>query len=379
METKDKNDYKDLDINFVSKISDGTQFVSIGNLEYMSIVNFRFNISKLFSERLDELGVKPTDELEFKNIVFRNRFIFNEKKIFEPALRFGKCIFNNYPKFTDKIFKSKVKFRICEFWSVNITNATFQEYTEFYDCLFHERVVISKCSFYDNVVFTKSTFRNNCLFTYSTFKKLAIFSRAKFEEENKTPTGLDLSQSVINGQIIFFETILKDFKAFNFDSKSIKFDKTINEGDVIPQQNKRETFRVIKHQLLQQNNVIEAEKYAKLEKQTLMEELLKGISIKRVPDLLLLTANKFSNDYKTNWLYGLIFTLVVSFLCHSILSISDIYKFSEFKNLIKLINIADFSFYEKNISCSLYVAYFISKIAIGFGIYQLIQAFRKFK
>jgi hypothetical protein len=379
LEKKDINNYEDLEINLVSKISDGTQFVSIGNVEHISIVNFRFFISKLFSERLDELGVKPTDELEFINIVFRNRFIFNEEKVVGAGYRFSSCTFYIYPTFTDKIFKNKVKFRICEFGRINVTNATFEEYTEFYDCLFSETVVISKCSFNDNVVFTKSNFRNNCLFTYTTFEKLAIFSRAKFEEENGTPTGLDLSQSIINGELIFFETILKNFKAFNFDSKSIKFDKTIIQGDVIPLQNKRETVRIIKHQLLQQNNVIEAEKYAKLEKQTLMKELLKDFNINRLPDLLLLLANKLSNNYKTNWLFGLAFITIIAFICHSILSISEVYKFNDFKNLAKLINVADFSFYEKEISTKLYVAFFMSKIAVGFGIYQLIQAFRKYK
>jgi hypothetical protein len=260
-----------------------------------------------------------------------------------------------------------------------MNNVTFNEYLEFYNCLFFGKAIISKCSFNDNVVFTKSTFHSNCLFTYSNFEKLGIFSRAKFHNKDKNPTALDLSQAIINGQLIFFDMILGDYKAFKIDSDSINFDKTINEGDVIPMQNKRETFRIIKHQLLQQNNVIEAEKYGKLEKQTLWYETYKDFKIKNTSNLVLLFLNKISNNYKTSWLYALIFTLSVAFIFHSILSILKANKFNEYEIFFKLLNPTDFSFYSDAHSWEIYAVYFLAKISIGFGIYQLIQAFRKYR
>ena len=379
MEDREIDDYNKLEISTVTKNSDGTQFVSVGGFNHISHIRFEFSVSELYETRLKEVGVNSNDKIEFLNIFFRNKFIFNNRKIFKPALEFVKCYFYFNPSFRDKIFENKIRFRLCEFERIYMNNVTFNEYLEFYNCLFFGKAIISKCSFNENVVFTKSTFHSNCLFTYSNFEKLGIFSRAKFHDKHKNPTALDLSQAIINGQLIFFDTILGDYKAFKIDSDSISFDKTISEGDVIPMQNKRETFRIIKHQLLQQNNVIEAEKYDKLEKQTLLYETYKNFKIKNMSNLFLLLLNKYSNNYKTSWLYALIFTLSVAFISHSILSISESNDFCDGLKFIKLLNPTDFSFYSDAHSGKIYTVYFVAKIFIGFGIYQLIQAFRKYR
>jgi hypothetical protein len=379
LEDREIDNYNKLEISTVTKNSDGTQFVSVGSFNHISHIRFEFSVSELYETRLKEVGVNSNDKIEFLNIFFRNKFIFNNRKIFKPALEFVKCYFYFNPSFRDKIFENKIRFRLCEFERIYMNNVTFNEYLEFYNCLFFGKAIISKCSFNENVVFTKSTFHSNCLFTYSNFEKLGIFSRAKFHDKHKNPTALDLSQAIINGQLIFFDTILGDYKAFKIDSDSISFDKTISEGDVIPMQNKRETFRIIKHQLLQQNNVIEAEKYDKLEKQTLLYETYKNFKIKNMSNLFLLLLNKYSNNYKTSWLYALIFTLSVASISHSILSISESNDFCDGLKFIKLLNPIDFSFYSDAHSGKIYTVYFLAKISIGFGIYQLIQAFRKYK
>jgi len=379
LENRQINNYEELKVSTATISSNGTQFVSIGSFNYKSLIGFEFSVSRLYETQLKEVGVNSNVKIEFINIIFKNKFTFNNRKIFKQSLEFIKCYFYFIPSFGDKIFESKIKFRLCEFERIYIHNATFNEYLNFYDCLFFGKVIILKCSFNDNVVFTKSTFQSNCLFTYSNFEKLGIFSRAKFHDKDKNPTALDLSQAIINGQLIFFDTILGNYKAFKIDSDSKNFDKTINEGDVIPMQNKRETFRIIKHQLLQQNNVIEAEKYDKLEKQTLLYETYKNFKIKNMSNLFLLLLNKYSNNYKTSWLYALIFTLSVASISHSILSISESNDFCDGLKFIKLLNPIDFSFYSDAHSGKIYTVYFLAKISIGFGIYQLIQAFRKYR
>ncbi|MBZ9627441.1 hypothetical protein LB450_04950 [Psychroflexus sp. CAK1W] len=388
MEKREIHNYDELEINTFSKNDGERNFISVGDFKYELNIEFEFSISELFKNRFKGLGIKPTDKIEFINILFRKKFIFTNKEFFKPTLDFIKCYFNFSPSFRDKVFENKIKFKLCDFERFYMNNTTFKEYLEFYNCRFFEKAIIIKCSFDDNVVFTKSNFHGNCLFTYSSFEKLGIFSRAKFHDENKKPTALDLSQTIINGQLVFFETVLGNYKAFKIDSDSTNYDKTINDGDVIPMQNKRETFRIIKDQLLQQNNIIEAEKYGKLEKQTLLEEknldaiyeddVLKTFKI-LLSDYFVLKLNKYSNNFKTSWLYAFIFTLSVAFISHSFLSISKNYEFDDFIKLIKLINITDFSFYEEVDSTELYIVYFLAKISIGFGIYQLIQAFRKYK
>jgi hypothetical protein len=243
----------------------------------------------------------------------------------------------------------------------------------------YSNAFFNKVEFNANCVFTKTRFHKNCIFTYSTFQKQGIFSRAIFRDKNNLPTGLDLSQSIVNGQLTFFETDLGNYEAKRIDSNSTEYDDAISKDGKIPIQNKRETFRIIKHQLLQQNNVIEAEKYDKLEKQTLLYETYKNFKIKNISNLFLLLLNKYSNNYKTSWLYALIFTLSVAFISHSILSISESNDFCDGLKFIKLLNPTDFSFYSDAHSGKIYTVYFVAKIFIGFGIYQLIQAFRKYR
>ena len=53
--------------------------------------------------------------------------------------------------------------------------------------------------------------------------------------------------------------------------------------------------------------------------------------------------------------------------------------FNDTNKFIKLLNPTDFSFYSDVHSEKIYIVYFVAKIFIGFGIYQLIQAFRKYR
>jgi hypothetical protein len=301
---------------------------------------------------------------------------------------FGLCEFRFGINLNNFSYEQKIKFWKCKFHKLHINNATFNKLFELVDSEVYSNAFFNKVEFNANCVFTKTRFHKNCIFTYSTFEKQGIFSRAIFRDKNNLPTGLDLSQSIVNGQLTFFETDLGNYEAKRIDSNSTEYDDAISDGLKIPIQNKRETFRIIKHQLLQQNNVIDAEVYAKQEKQTLLEEknleaifednVLKTFKI-LFTDYFVLKLNKYSNNYKTSWLYAFIFTLSVAFISHSILSISEANDFDDTNKFIKLLNPTDFSFYSDVHSEKIYIVYFIAKIFIGFGIYQLIQAFRKYR
>jgi hypothetical protein len=292
---------------------------------------------------------------------------------------FGLCEFRFGINLNNFSYNQKIRFWKCKFYRLHIFNASFNKLFELVDSEVYSNAFFNKADFNANCVFTKTKFYKNCIFTYSTFEKQGIFSRAIFRDKNNLPTGLDLSQSIVNGQLTFFETDLGNYEAKRIDSNSTEYDDAISEDGKIPIQNKRETFRIIKHQLLQQNNAIEAEKYDKLEKQTLLYETYKNLKIKNISNLFLLLLNKYSNNYKTSWLYALIFTLSVASISHSILSISEANDFCDGLKFIKLLNPIDFSFYSNAHSGKIYTVYFLAKISIGFGIYQLIQAFRKYR
>jgi hypothetical protein len=251
---------------------------------------------------------------------------------------------------------------------------TFNDLIDFYGTEFKKTTIFNKTDFFSTAVFSSAVFHKNALFIYSTFKKLGIFNQATFKK------GLDLSQSIINGNLAFFETNLKNFLVKKIESNSPEYDKSITEDGNIPIQNKRETFRIIKQQLEQQSNLIEAEKYAKFEKQIYMGEILKGCKLSKIPSLITLFFNLISNYYKSSWFVALFFILVFGYLFDLWLeNISTYYFYSE-NTLLKLINPTDLSFYNKfEDNTYAYSVYFGGKIVLGYGIYQLIQAFRKFK
>ena len=302
------------------------------------------------------------------------------------SFEFNSCKFKEKINFENFDYNGKVKFRHCYFNIIKINNATFKDLFEMSFSEIQSIVVFNKVDFNANCVFTKTKFLKNCIFIYSTFEKQGIFSRAIFKDKNERPTALDLSQCIVNGQLTFFETQIENYTAVTVNTEDeTKFDQLTESGEHIPIQNKRETFRIIKNQLTEQNNLIEAEKYAKLEKQTYLKELSSDFKRKHLSNLASLSLNWFSNNHKTDSIQAFLVTICIAFVSHLILQFSGAYNFT-FENYAKLLNPTDFSFYngekydnKKVISGNLYIAYFTSKLVIGYGIYQFIQAFRKFK
>ena len=357
----------------------GHDFLLFLKNEKVEVINFSlcsFNYPLAINEKFAHFINSNIEELTELNHFKKVEFIF------------GLCEFKLGINLNNFSYNQKIRFWKCKFHRLHVYNATFNKLFELVESEVYSNAFFNKVEFNANCVFTKTRFHKNCIFTYSTFEKQGIFSRAIFRDKNNLPTGLDLSQSIVNGQLTFFETDLGNYEAKRIDSNSTEYDDAISKDGKIPIQNKRETFRIIKHQLLQQNNVIDAERYAKQEKQTLLEEkdleaifednVLKTFKI-LFTDYFVLKLNKYSNNYKTSWLYALIFTLSVAFISHSILSISEANDFCDGLKFIKLLNPTDFSFYSDVHSEKIYIVYFIAKIFIGFGIYQLIQAFRKYR
>jgi hypothetical protein len=366
--------------NIIFKYKMGYDFLVYLEKEKIEAINF----SSCFF--YFPFGVNDNFYFSNESLSESRKTVFNYFK--KVKLIFGLCEFKFGVHLNNSSHNQKIRFWKCKFYRLHIFNASFNKLFELVDSEVYSNAFFNKVDFNANCVFTKTKFYNNCIFTYSTFEKQGIFSRAIFRDKNNLPTGLDLSQSIVNGQLTFFETDLGNYEAKRIDSNSEEYDDAISESGKIPIQNKRETFRIIKHQLLQQNNVIDAERYAKQEKQTLLEEkdleaifednVLKTFKI-LFTDYFVLKLNKYSNNYKTSWLYAFIFTLSVAFISHSILSISEANDFNDTNKFIKLLNPTDFSFYSDVHSEKIYIVYFVAKIFIGFGIYQLIQAFRKYR
>nr|WP_314561004.1 pentapeptide repeat-containing protein [uncultured Capnocytophaga sp.] len=104
---------------------------------------------------------------------------------------------------------------------------------------------------------------------------------------------------------------------------------------------------------------------------------------------ILLYFNKYSNNFGTNWVYGIIFTILSSLLTFSILINKktlilkvDVEGVGNFlKALVDILNLTDWNdmtILGEKLTNWQYIFLFIGRIFIAYGIYQTVQAFRKY-
>ncbi|MGH2664614.1 hypothetical protein [Flavobacterium sp.] len=149
------------------------------------------------------------------------------------------------------------------------------------------------------------------------------------------------------------------------------------------------TLRTIKQELQKTENRIDFNRFKNHEMATYYKELSwKHHSV----DKSILWATKWSTDFGNSWARGLIFTLLSGLIFFSLFYTLENYKYSfnltnwqDFgKGYIRFFLITDF--YNPLEKDKTYIETFWSwipfifgKIFIAFGIYEMIQAFRKFK
>lgn len=111
-------------------------------------------------------------------------------------------------------------------------------------------------------------------------------------------------------------------------------------------------------------------------------------------DNILLFFNKISNDFGTNWVQGVCFTIIMAGITFIVMAAVSGYTISlsenalqnSFISFLKIINILDLKPFDDknkdslfgNMSSLTLLFLFIGRILIGYGYYQTIQAFRKY-
>jgi hypothetical protein len=346
-----------------------------------------------------------TINLPFENCVFKGGF---KAQVVASKLAMESCVFEKKVDFKNLKANGKVRFKQCTFnESPNFNNAKFQDLADFWRCTFKKEVIFYKTDFHGTVVFSATTFEENVLFTYTLIDKLILFRGAVIKK------GIDLSTAIISGSIGTFGLELGDFRAINGKLSDEAFETAVSKKGEIPIRNKRETFRILKQANIQQNNVIESIPYQVLEKQTLLHELLNSLlrtkTIGDTPwenftekwrsiwDLSVLGLNWVSNSFGRAPIQGVLFTLSAGAIFFY-LNITQTEKYdmalqwdwnilrSEIPNYFKFllpthgIEYLDPEFYKKyKVTNWYYVWDILGRVFVGFGIYQTIQAFRKFR
>ena len=244
------------------------------------------------------------------------------------------------------VFKEKVNFYDCIVeGKVSFKNCTFEKQATFSNSVFESKVYFDNCIFKDYVDFHESNFMDITSFYGVKFQKVPNFSACYFKERKAVNlVNVNINSLDFNKVKKFIDDNCKD-KTYEKDIK-----KNPNEQkNVIEQkhqlryaQNAKDSFRVIKDILIEQNNILEAQEWHKFElyakenelairlrkatkqtykssaKQTTNTELQSEVSSKSVVDKILFPLECASN------LFGFFvycackfFGISLVFLCYS--------------------------------------------------------------
>lgn len=316
-------------------------------------------------------------ELDFYNCTF-NKMV-NVVGVINGTVNFNHCTYKDKFHISECTFEKKVQLSNCTFKEIYFDHSKFIENVEFWANTFTKKTIFFKTAFLSNVEFANVVFEQNVLFTYTRCSKYFVFQRTVFRQ------GLDLSLILIDGTLSIFNIHLKDFATYKGDN----YNKAIMSDGEIPLVNKRETFRIIKRNFERRQNMADSLPFKALEKVALREE----IKIKdKFWDRRLLWLNSVSNNFGLSYGQAILFIFIVALISFilSRLFISDYQYFSiswesanEFwSSFFQFLNPTHKPFYlgdNLSYNAGYFIFDYLGRIFIGYGIYQFIQAFRKYR
>lgn len=366
----------------------------------------------------------------FTNAEFKEEVSFSNSQ-FNQNVEFGGCVFLKYVDFSNCIFEKD--FYPGTFYDrVNFQSVQFKKHVTFWRTFFKKNANFSFSKFYDGVDFSESVFNGGLKFHDSIINNDAYFENVEFKEKVNSWNlccSKDISFKwanfrekanfselrVINGLANFHGANFEK-NAYFYSSNIKKIDLTksvIDKGvyflDAQIQHFNRETARIIKHEFIKQNNRIESLKFHSFEMKEYEKELF---GEKRNLDISLLRffrdffsifkegdktnkfvifINRISNGFNLLPFRGVTFTLIATFIFYLAFiytikfenNIEFEYSFKyigiNFKQILQFLNITDWKYSPFNQDYNwAYGVLFLGRIIVGFGIYQTVQAFRKF-
>jgi Pentapeptide repeats (9 copies) len=367
------------EINTIEQFESKIQPGGINNQRYYSFDGYIFNI---------EVNIFDANIIKFKNCTFKKKVMLT-KGGYSNSIEFQGCRFEEQVLFDNSTFGGKVRIQSTNFINVaSFANTRFEDLCDFWGTTFHETTIFYKTDFMKTTVFSTAVFNKNVLFTYTLIDHIAIFRGTEFK------AGLDLSSAIINGNLNLFDFKLRDYKAINDDLDEKEYESFISDEGYIPEKNKRETFRIVKRQLESQSNHIVALDYSALELRSHFNELKPKIFKRsnKNQNLFILVLNILSNKNGKSWLRGVGFTLLVAGLFFSLTIISTTNYYASFNFSPVNINKTSKYFFEflmpthkndfldiEGASSWTYFFDFSGRVFTAFGIYQVVQAFRKYR
>ncbi|EAK7109729.1 pentapeptide repeat-containing protein, partial [Campylobacter jejuni] len=296
------------------------------------VVNFSFSI---FDKNINFSNVKFEDKLYFDKCQFKEKFEFfgiNNLKaefnnsFFEKEVYFGKEI-------NDKNIEKSNSFGSCSFEYANFSNCYFKNEVYFKNNDF-KQVIFRNSKFNDNVYFNNAHFKDYVDFHECEFEKTASFYGVRFEKAPnfsacyfKEPKAVNLINVDIdkldfrsaedyiqdNYQDGNYKNAIKNNEKIQKDEKELY--RIENEHKLRYAKNLKDSFRVIKDVLINQNNTLEAQEWHKLELYAKEKELEIQLSKNKNDNLKKESKNQVYNpkDYE-KFNYSKIIPLIIFLL-----------------------------------------------------------------
>lgn len=284
----------------------------------------------------------------------------------------------------------KLRLKSSDIYKSNFKNATFLSLVDFYYSTFHNNTIFYKTDFMNIVVMSATKFKQNLLFTYTLLNDKVIMRSTIFEK------GFDFSLSIIKGQLAIFD-LHHSYKLYTSTDglkEEREYERAVSYDGIIPTQNKLETYRLLKVEFESQKNVPEYLNFKLHEKETFKKILNKQkLTWKNSFDQITLWLNRVSNKYGTSYSRAFLFTVIVGWLFFYLsLIATDTYEFtfkisewefgeglSYFTQFLVPTHKFNYMGNEVQLTPGYYIFDFFGRLFTGYGIYQFIQAFRKFK
>jgi hypothetical protein len=381
------------------------------SFEFNTVIPFKIDISGQIRQIL--ANKLPGVKYIFSNCVFNSQvtikgsqieIVFKDNCWFDDKLRvqsrkknltFKNCVIKDLDV-SESTFGEKegdlgkLRIKSCEVYKTNFKNATFFALVDFYFTNFNENVIYYKTDFFNIVVLSATTFKKNLLFTYTLLNDKVIMRSTIFQK------GFDFSLAIIKGHLAIFNIKHSFDKYVSVDGlkDEKEYEKEVSYNGNIPTQNKLETYRLLKVEFEKQKNLSEHLHFKLYEKRA-YHKILKNNDFSWINtfDQITLWLNKISNNHATSYVRAFFFVVIVGwiFFYLSIISTNS-FEFSlninewEFSKGLEyfvqfILPTHKFNYMGENVLLTecFFLFDFLGRIFVGYGIYQFIQAFRKFK
>ncbi|KQK24827.1 hypothetical protein AR438_14160 [Chryseobacterium aquaticum] len=375
------------EITFRNSLNIEKIHIACKKLSYLILNNEEKIECKNFNLTLHNINISK--ELTIRNIKTENSY-----------LDFLRCEFNNV-----EIFNNNLK-------RIDISNSTCKKTFDFNKNEISDSYIkdnnFFKFSFTRNDLNGESNFRNNDFIGTTLFEKnkndirgKIIITSCNFEKYTYFSNS-NLYELKIDTSKFLETTSFQDFKIDIFNLDRTIFEKTPFFDDFSIEKIDRCTHRTIrnlKQQLLRADNSIDYNFYRAIEhrqykiylKDRIKKSKTKTEKKRLKRDLTILRINDFYSDNGVNWVKAIIQTLLLAsifyilfFIVYNLENDFDLQKINEF--LIGYFRFFLVTDYYNPLEDRKYIDiwyawpfFIIGKIAIGIGIFEIINSFRKFK